>query len=116
MFLLFVFRYSSETKNCFKNKSETHPKDTGFINVASKTVLETYKSSVFRNGDWNVAEPRLVRHSVTCDDFHIKPFSTEDCEDLKEQKEKNGELNESEKGKFLINPKGNLHCITCKLK
>ncbi|KAM7447247.1 hypothetical protein ABFA07_004524 [Porites harrisoni] len=98
-------KYSSETKNCFENKSETHPKDTGFINVASKTALETYKSSVFRNGDWNVDEPHLVRHSVTCNDFHIKPFSTEDCEDLKEQKEKNGELNESEKGKFLINPK-----------
>ena len=83
--------------------------------MASKTALETYKSSVFRNGDWNVDEPHLVRHSATCNDFHIKPFSTEDCEDSKEQKEKNGELNESEKGKFLINPKGNLHCITCKI-
>lgn len=116
MFLLFVFRYSSETKNCFKNKSETHPKDTGFVNVAVKTALETHKSSVFRNGDWNVAEPRLVRHSVTCDDFHIKPFSTEDCEELKEQEEKIREINESEEEKFPINPKGNLHCIKCKLK
>ncbi|KAJ7379842.1 hypothetical protein OS493_012591 [Desmophyllum pertusum] len=69
--------YGTETRQSFKNKLENSPEGHGSTNVASKTALETYKSSVFRHGDWNVPEPRSVRHSVTCNDFHIKPFSNE---------------------------------------
>ena len=100
-----AFRYGSETKYSFKKKSEVPGTESGFINLASKTALETYKSSVFRNGDWNVAGPHFVRHSVTCNDFHIKPFTDEETKGVKEQ-EDNGELKQSDAEKTL-DPKGN---------
>lgn len=66
--------------------------------------METYKSSVFRQGDWNVAEPRSVQHSVTCNDFHIKPISskTDGFKDTKQQ----GEEKQPESEEYPVNPKG----------
>lgn len=94
--------YGTETRHSFKNKSENSP-EGGSTNTASKTALETYKSSVFRQGDWNVAEPRSVRHSVTCNDFHIKPFSskTDELEETKQQ----GEENQAESEEYAVNPR-----------
>ena len=75
--------------------------------MASKTALETYKSSVFRNGDWNVADPHLVKHSVTCNDFHIKPFSTEaESQDRKRVEEEEG-TTQNEREELPVDPKGN---------
>ena len=70
-----VYRYGTETTHSFKPVYGRTPGATASTNLSSGTALEAYKSSVFRNGDWNVAEPGLVRHSVTCSDFHIKPFA-----------------------------------------
>lgn len=106
MFLIQYCRYGTETRHSFKNKSENSPEEGGSTNTASKTALETYKSSVFRQGDWNVAEPRSVRHSVTCDDFHIKPFSskTDELEETKQQ----GEENQAESEEYAVNPRGTI--------
>lgn len=59
----------------YKDKLGWSPEKPGSINLGSKAAVETHKSSVFRKGDWNVAKPHLVQHSVTRSDFHIKPFS-----------------------------------------
>lgn len=58
---------------------------------------------MFRHGDWNVPEPRSVRHSVTCNDFHIKPFSNETGGFKAEEKEDFTEESPvSPKGKFYL--------------
>ena len=77
---------------------EHSPEDIGSTNIASKTALETYKSSVFRHGDWNVAKPQSVQHSVTCNDFHIKPFSNEasGLKDTEHEAEGKGDFSQSE--------------------
>lgn len=87
---------------------EYSPEDLGSTNVASKTALETYKSSVFRHGDWNVAKPQSVQHSVTCSDFHIKPFSSEtgELKDAEQQIEGKGDFKQSESEEPPVNPKG----------
>ena len=104
MFLIQNCRYGTETRYSFKNKSENSPEEAGSTNTVSKTAFETYKSSVFRQGDWNVAEPHSVRHSVTCDDFHIKPFSgkTDGLEETKQQ----GEENQDESEEYAVDPRG----------
>ena len=107
MFLIQYCRYGTETRHSFKNKSENSPEEGGSTNTASKTALETYKSSVFRQGDWNVAEPRSVRHSVTCNDFHIKPFSSK-TDELEETKQQGEENLQAESEEYAVNPRGTI--------
>lgn len=106
MFLIQYCRYGTETRHSFKNKLENSTEEVGSTNTASKTALETYKSSVFRQGDWNVAEPCSVQHSVTCNDFHIKPFSskTDGFTDMKQQ----GEERQAESEEYPVNPRGKI--------
>lgn len=67
----------------FQNKSSLYNSQDkyGTISLGSLGPVETYKSSVFRSGDWNEADSSLQPCSVTCQDFHIKPFSVDasDC-------------------------------------
>lgn len=95
--------YGTETRHSFKEKLEHSANEPGSsTNLATKTTHKTYKASVFRNGDWNVAEPFSIKHSVTCDDFHIKPSTTSHNGGLKDTKEqKQDELQPS------ISPKDN---------
>ena len=107
------YRYGTETRHSFKSKLEHSPEDLGSPNIASKTALETYKSSVFRQGDWNVAKPQSLRHSVTCNDFHIKPFSSEirGFKDTEQQAEGKGDSTQSESEEFPVNPGGTVLCV-----
>ena len=107
--LLFIqyCRYGTETRHSFKNKSENSPEKAGSTNTAFKTALETYKSSVFRQGDWNVAEPRSVRHSVTCNDFHIRPFSSK-ADGFEETKQQDEEEDQAESEEYPVNPRGTI--------
>ena len=101
----FCFRYGTETMSSFRNKSGHSSHQPGL--TSSKAAFETYKSSVFRNGDWNVAEPCISRHSVTRSDFHIKPFSTlaeEPSGKTELEEEKVNSLNETEE--LPVDPKG----------
>ena len=107
MFLIQYCRYGTETRHSFKIKSEISPEEAGSTNTASKTALETYKSSVFRQGDWNVAEPRSVRHSVTCNDFHIKPFSSK-ADGFEETKQQGEEEDQAESEEYPVNPRGTI--------
>ena len=105
MFFIQCCRYGTETRCSFEKKLDHCTEEVGSTNTASKTALETnYKSSVFRQGDWNVAEPRSVQHSVTCSDFHIKPISskTDGFKDTKQQ----GEEKQAESEEYPVNPKG----------
>lgn len=99
--------YGTETRHSFKKKVEHSANEPGSsTNLATKTTHKTFKASVFRNGDWNVAEPFSIKHSVTCDDFHIKPSTTSHNGGLKDTKEqKQDELQPS------ISPKDN-QCST----
>lgn len=95
--------YGTETRCSFEKKLDHCTEEVGSTNTASKTALEMYKSSVFRQGDWNVAEPRSVQHSVTYNDFHIKPISskTDGFKDTKQQ----GEEKQAESEEYPVNPK-----------
>ncbi|KAL9952344.1 hypothetical protein ACROYT_G039587 [Oculina patagonica] len=102
--------YGTETRHSFKSKLEHSPEDLGSTNKASKTALqETYKSSVFRHGDWNVTKPQSTRHSVTCNDFHIKPFSSETSglKDAEQQAEGKGDFTQRESEELPVNPRDN---------
>ena len=64
---------------------------------------------MFRHGDWNVAKPHSIQHSVTCNDFHIKPFTTSETggfKDTKEQTQDKGDLTKSDSKESLVSPKG----------
>lgn len=66
----------------FRNKSSYKSQEKyGTTSLRSIGAVETSKSSVFRSGDWNEAESSPQPCSVTCQDFHIKPFSVDasDC-------------------------------------
>lgn len=103
--------YGTETRHSFEKKLEHSAKEPGqSTNLASKTAQETYKSSVFRHGDWNVAEPHFIKHSVTCNDFHIKPFTTSHnvgSKDTKGQKQEKDDLEYTESKVPSISPKDN---------
>lgn len=120
-----IHRYGTETRHSFEKKLEHSAKEPGpSTNLASKTAQETYKSSVFRHGDWNVAEPHFIKHSVTCNDFHIKPFTTSHnvgSKDTKGQKQEKDELEYTESKVTSISPKGinqktsNVLCLHCNI-
>ena len=67
----------------FQNKSSYNSQEKYATTrlMHSNGAVETCKSSVFRSGDWNEAESSPQPCSVTCQDFHIKPFSVDasDC-------------------------------------
>lgn len=72
----------SEMTSSFQNKSSYNSQEKyATTRLHSIGAVETCKSSVFRSGDWNEAESRPQPCSVTCQDFHIKPFSVDasDC-------------------------------------
>ena len=91
----------------YKDKLGWSPEKPGSINLDSKAAVETHKSSVFRKGDWNVAEPRLIQHSVTRSDFHIKPFSA-GADELNSKMEQEGGRHDSEieTEQLPVDPKG----------
>lgn len=54
-----------------------------------------------------MAEPCSVRYSVTCNDFHIKPFpsASDGFKDMKQQ----GEEKQGESEEYPVNPRGTNH-------
>lgn len=81
-FFSFYFRCDSEMTSSFHNKSSYNSQEKyATTRLHSIGAVETCKSSVFRSGDWNEAESSPQPCSVTCQDFHIKPFSVDasDC-------------------------------------
>ncbi|XP_031570129.1 uncharacterized protein LOC116304522 [Actinia tenebrosa] len=65
--------YDTETSNRFL-PSKMSPDNPS--SISTNTALETYRSNVFRNGDWNVSGHPIMPYSVTRNDFYIKPFSS----------------------------------------
>lgn len=74
--MFFFSRLHSETSHSFKVGADVNC--DAAPNVAGHKAKETYKSSVFRCGDWNEVARSTLGGSVTHRDFHNKPFASDE--------------------------------------
>jgi len=70
--------HSYDTETTHRYRPSESQQTTRGPSIANLALQETYQSNVFRNGDWNVTGHPSERYSVTRNDFHVKPFVSEE--------------------------------------